>query len=163
MSLSLWTRWGEGASWPECWLACSNRNCVERGGQKLKNCVDTKWGKNCKTECGMAGVKTKMTLKMCGMGGFLAQKNRCSATILAASTRNVWNGFFSVTPFTQKLYGATQKCVEWKVTQCWSCWIFIFEHANPLYSWDSPPPPGSLWNRWSIYKMKYDPMSIIGL
>ncbi len=53
-------------------------------------------------------------------------------------------GALSVTPFTEKLCGVTQHCVEWgvyprwKSTQYGSFRIFIFKHATTLFGWDAP-------------------------
>ncbi len=76
------------------------------------NCVDTKWGKFWKTGCDM-GVKIQMTETVCGMGGFPAQKACVLQQYLLKTLEMRGMGVLSVTPFTQKLCGVTQKCVEW--------------------------------------------------
>ncbi len=80
----------------------------------MKNGVELCGDKICKTECDM-GVKIKMTQDMCGMGGFLAQKACVLGQYLLKVLEMCGMGGLSVTPFTEKLFGVTQKCVEWGV------------------------------------------------
>ncbi len=61
------------------------------------------------------GVKIKMTQKVCGMGGFPAQKACFLQQYLLNVLEMCGMGALSVTPFTEKLCGYAQKCVEWGV------------------------------------------------
>ena len=100
------------------WSSMLEQNLVWNGGSKIEKWCGIVWtqngGKICMTECDM-GVKFKMTQNVCGMGGILAKKADVLRLYLLKVLEMCGMGAFSVTPFTEKLYGVTQKCVEWGV------------------------------------------------
>ena len=67
-------------------------------------------GEICKSGCDM-GMKIKMTQNVCGM----TKKAHVRQQYLQKVLEVCGMGALSVTPFTEKLCGVTQHCLEWRV------------------------------------------------
>ena len=139
------TRGGGSA---KMWSSMLEKNLVWNGGSKMENLCGIVWTQNggeiCKSGCDM-GIKIKMTQNVCGMGCFLTKKAHVPQRYFQKVLELCGMGALSVTPFTEKMCGVAQHCVEWgvyprwKSTQYGSFRIFIFEHATTLFGWDTPP------------------------
>ncbi len=97
------------------WSSMLEKNLVWNGGSKMEKLCGIVWtqsgGEICKSGCDM-GIKIKMTQNVCGMGCFLTKKAHVWQQYLQEVLELCGMGALLVTPFTEKLCGVTQPCVE---------------------------------------------------
>ncbi len=90
------------------WSSMLEKNLVWNGGSKMEKLCGIVWTQNggeiCKSGCGM-GIKTKVTLNVCGMGCFHTKKGHCWQLYFQNVLELCGMGALSVTPFTEKLCG----------------------------------------------------------